>query len=86
MITKINGKSYQVYKDNDGVLRFKENNLLRKIVISQNIKITDIIKLYELDAISLMDLLDYYTGLGFTVGGVEELSFFQDLEFIKVIK
>ncbi len=83
MTIKVNGKPYEVYKDNDGIFRFKENNLLRKIIISQDIKITEIIKLYELDAITLMELLDYYTGLGYTVGGVEELSFFQDLEFIK---
>ncbi len=82
----INGKLYETYLDSEKILRFKENNLLRKIVISKDIKTSDIVKLCELEAISRMDLLDYYTGIGFTVSGVQELSFFEDYRFIKVVK
>jgi hypothetical protein len=28
-----------------------------------------------------MDLLDFYTGIGFTVSGLQEISFFEDYKF-----
>jgi hypothetical protein len=78
---KINGKIYETFKDNDGLERFKPNNLLLKMKINFDIKVSELVKLVELESITLMDLLDYYTGIGFSVGGVEELSFFEDYEF-----
>ena len=39
------------------------------------------VKLCELEAISLIDLLDWYTGTGMSVDGVMELSFFEELVF-----
>lgn len=79
----INNKIYETFEDNDGILRFKPNNLINKIHIHFEIKMSEMVKLLELEAISLMDLLDYYAGIGFTVGGVEELSFFEEYEFEK---
>ena len=78
---KINGKSYETFKDKDGVLRFKPNNLILKLKVNFDLKISEIIKLVELDAISMMDLLDFYTGIGFTVSGLQESSFFEDYKF-----
>lgn len=78
----INGKDYEVFKDKEGVLRFKPDNLINKLHIFYDIKASDLIKLVELDSISLEELLDYYAGIGFTVSGVEELSFFQDWDFV----
>ena len=54
---KINGKSYETFKDKDGVLRFKPNNLILKLKVNFDLKISEIIKLVELDAISMMDLI-----------------------------
>lgn len=79
----INNKIYETFEDSDGILRFKPNNLINKIHIHFEIKMSEMVKLLELEAISLMDLLDYYAGIGFTVGGVEELSFFEKYEFEK---
>jgi hypothetical protein len=31
-----------------------------------------------------MELLDFYAGIGFTVSGVEELSFFEEYDFEEV--
>lgn len=78
---RINGKEYETFKDNEGVERFKVNNLILKMKIHFDIKASEMVKLAELEAITLMDLLDYYTGTGMTVCGVEELSFFENFEF-----
>lgn len=78
---KINGKIYETFKDEEGVLRFKPNNLILKLKINFDLEMSEIIKLVELDAISLMDLLDFYAGIGFSVSGVEELSFFEKYDF-----
>lgn len=78
---KINGKEYETFKDQEGVERFKVNNLMLKMKIHFDIKASEMIKLAELDAITLMDLLDYYAGIGMSVCSVEELSFFEDFDF-----
>ena len=78
---RIAGSYYNIYKDSDGVERFKRNELVYKTKIEFSITASSMIKLFELEAISQLDLLDWYTGIGFTVSGVEELSFFADLEF-----
>jgi hypothetical protein len=77
---RINGKIYETFTD-EGVERFKLNNLISKMCINSEILTSDMIKLTELGAISLMDLFDYYAGIGFTVSGVQELSFFEDFNF-----
>jgi hypothetical protein len=81
---KINGKIYETLKDKEGVLRFKPNNLILKLKVNFDLKMSEIVKLVELEAISLMDLLDFYAGIGFTVSGVEELSFFEEYDFEEV--
>ena len=81
---KINEKVYETLIDNEGTERFKPNNLLFKIQISLDIQISELVKLFDLESITLMDLLDYYTGIGYSVSGVEELSFFEDYEFEKI--
>jgi hypothetical protein len=81
---KINGKIYETFKDSEGVLRFKPNNLINKLHINFEISMSDVVKLVELEAISLMDLLDYYCGIGFSVSGVEELSFFEEFDFEEI--
>jgi len=78
---KINGKEYETLKDQEGIERFKVNNLILKMKIHFDVKTSEMVKLVELEAITLMDLLDYYTGIGMSVCGVEELSFFEDFEF-----
>ena len=75
----INGKQYETVKDEEGTVRFKPNNLITKLRIMLDIKATQVLKMYELDAITQMDLLDYYAGNGHTLSGVLELSFFEDL-------
>lgn len=81
---KVNGKIYETFTDAEGVLRFKPNNLISKMRINFDLKISEIIKLVELESISLMDLLDYYTGIGTTVCGVKELGFFEELDFEEI--
>lgn len=78
---KVNGKIYETITGSDGIKRFKPSNLVNKIHIHYNIKASEIVKLVELDAISLMDLLDYYAAIGYSICGVEELSFFEEYEF-----
>jgi len=76
----INGQVFATFYDKEGILRFKPNNLILKMMISMDIKTSDIVKLYELESITDMDLLGYYAGIGFTVSGVLELSFFEHLQ------
>jgi len=78
---KINGKVYDTVIDSGNVLRFKPNNLINKIHIHFEIQMSEMVKLTELGAISLMDLLDYYTSIGSTVSSFEELSFFEEYNF-----
>jgi len=80
----VNEKKFETFKDEEGVERFKPNNLLQKIRIRFDLQISELIKLVELGAITKMELLDYYAGMGFTISGVQELSFFEDYEFIEV--
>lgn len=76
----INGKEYETFVDEHGTERFKPNNLIHKLYIDGMVNNTSrIVKLYELGAITQMDLLDYYAGIGMSVCGVEELSFFENL-------
>lgn len=76
----INGKEYETFVDEQGTERFKPNNLIHKLYIDGMIKNTNrVATLYQLDAISQMDLLDYYAGIGMSVCGVMELSFFENL-------
>lgn len=76
----INGKEYETFVDEHGTKRFKPNNLIHKLYIDGMVNNTSrIVKLYELGAITQMDLLDYYAGIGMSVCGVEELSFFENL-------
>lgn len=82
---KVNGKIYDTFKDEYKVLRFKPNNLINKLHYRFDIKTSEVVKLYQLGAITLMDLLDYYAGIGFTVCGVQELSFFEEFSF-EIIK
>lgn len=79
----IGGKKFELIRDTENVVRFKENNLIHKLKIHYDIKPTDMLKLCELGAITLMDLLDYYTGIGYTLSGVQELFFFDKLKFEK---
>lgn len=80
----INGKTYETFKDEFGFLRFKPNNLILKLKVNFDLNMSEIIKLVELEAINLMDLLDFYAGIGFTVSGVQELSFFEKYDFEEV--
>lgn len=75
----INGKEYETFIDEHGTERFKPNNLISKMRIQFDICATDMIRLYELGAISQMDLMDYYAGIGMSVCRVMELSFFENL-------
>lgn len=75
----INGKEYETFIDSEGTHRFKPNNLLLKLRIDLDISMAKVVRLYELDAITQMDLLDYYTGMGYSVAGVQELSLFENL-------
>lgn len=76
----INGKEYETFIDDNGTERFKPNNLLQKLYIDGMISnVSRVIKLYELGAISQMDLLDWYAGTGTSVCAVMELSFFENL-------
>lgn len=75
----INGKEYETFIDDNGSERFKPNNLISKMRIQFNIIASDMVRLYELDAITQMELLDYYAGIGMSVCGVMELSFFENL-------
>lgn len=81
---KINGKIYETFKDDNDVLRFKPNNLILKLKINFDFNVSEIVKLVELDAISLMDLLDFYAGIGFSISGVQELSFFEQYDFVYI--
>lgn len=83
---KVNGRIYETFIDEEGTRRFKPNNLIHKMKIGCKIQVTKLIELYELESITIMDLLDYYTGIGFTVSGVEELSFFEHLVFEEIIE
>ena len=48
----INGKQYETVKDEEGTVRFKPNNLITKLRIMLDIKATQVLKMYELDAIT----------------------------------
>ncbi len=78
---KINGKVYETFKDHEGVLRFKPNNLILKLKIHFELNMSEVVRLMYLGAITPIDLLDYYTGIGFAVSGVQELSFFKEFEW-----
>ena len=78
---RVNGVTYRTGRDESGVLRFEPNNLLLKMHIVFETKTSKIIMLYELGAISLRDLFDYYAGIGFMVDRVKELSFFEQYTF-----
>lgn len=82
---KVNGKIYETFEDEYKILRFKHNNLINKIFIRFQLKTSEIVKLFQMEAISRMDLLDYYAGIGFSVSGVQELSFFENYSF-EIIK
>lgn len=75
----INGKEYETFVDDNGSERFKPNNLIAKMRIQFSIKASDMVRLYALDSITQMELLDYYAGIGMSVGGVMELSCFDNL-------
>lgn len=81
---KINGKIYETFKDENNILRFKPNNLILKLKINFDLNVSEIVKLVELEAISLMDLLDFYAGIGFSISGVQELSFFEQYDFVYI--
>ena len=79
----INGKKFETFKDKEGYERFVPNNLIHKMRIHFETKASEMVRLATLEAITLMELLDWYTGIGFIVSGVEELSFFEEYEFIR---
>ncbi|MFA7307580.1 MAG: hypothetical protein WC026_13010 [Hyphomicrobium sp.] len=80
---KINGKVFETFKDEEGIERFKPNNLILNMKINFDIKVSELMKLVHLKSITLMDLLDYYAAIGFTVSGVQELSFFENYDFVR---
>jgi len=84
-VIKIHTTEYDTFIDEEGTERFKPDNLINKLRIDLDLSITRVIKLYDLGAINLYDLLKYFTAIGYTVSGVQELSFFEDLEFKRIV-
>lgn len=76
---EIGGKKYDTYIDENGVQRFEENPLLRKLVNLGKISLNDLAVEYEQGEFTQREYLEFYMSIGYSVDGIAELSMFKDL-------
>ena len=95
IVVKLNGKEYQTEMVN-GVQRFVPNPVVKKLLdknsnvyCSLGYRKFEELGLYSLNEISLdfyqgeftvEDMLDFYTQTGYSVSGMLDLSYFEDVE------
>lgn len=80
IIVKVGGKPYETVIDKDGVQRFKVNQLLSHLQTSGHIDLNQLAIDYQRGLFTQEEYLHFYMGLGYSVSGFSELSFFEDLE------
>lgn len=80
IVVKIGGKPFETIIDNDGVQRFKVNKLFDRLYKSGRIDLNQLAIDYQRGLFTQEEYLHFYLGLGYSVSGFSELSFFEDLE------
>ena len=81
---KINNKIYDTMLNDYGELICVPNNLVKKLILMFNIDVDGVMKLVELEAITLMDLMDFYIAKGHPIKSLQELHFFEKYDFILI--
>ena len=86
---KVGDRTFDTIIDNEGVQRFIANGVVRLIVdkmekdygwSGEPFNLNTLAQLYYHDKFTQDDYLTFYTMMGYSVCGLAELSFFQDLE------
>lgn len=80
IVVKVGGKPYETVIDKDGVQRFRINQLFNYLYKSGRIDLNQLATDYQCGLFTQEEYLHFYMGLGYSVSGFSELSFFEDLE------
>ena len=79
IIVKVGGKEYKTIVDEEGVQRFPENKLLC-YMSDEMIDLNKLAIAFQRGTFTQDEYLQFYMGIGYSVCGLSELSFFEDLE------
>lgn len=73
VVVKINGKKYETIVTEEGVQYFPTNKLIRYLVDSKQVSLQGLWDGFENGTYSMMELVEFYIGMGYTVLGLDEL-------------
>ena len=80
VIIKIGGKEYNTIIDSEGVQRFPTNKLFRHLVDEGMVNLNSLAVAYTRGLFSQEEFMMFCMGLGYSVSGFSDLSFFEELE------
>lgn len=80
ILVKIDGRLFETYIDSEGTQRFKGNSVIRHLYASGTIDVNALTIEYHNGKFANDDWLDFYAGLGYSVSGLMDLSFFAMLD------
>ncbi len=81
VIVTVGDVPYKTKIDKNGVQRFLVNKLLDHVT-EEYIDLNELCVAYCQKKFTQQEYLDFYTGIGYSVSGLSELSFFSDLDII----
>lgn len=79
-MVKFGEKEYPTYIDEYGVQRFYENSVIRHLRYTKAIDLNELSGDFFENKFTQIDFLEFNMALGYSVSGLAELSYFQDLE------
>jgi len=76
--------TYPAHKGEDGRIYAKANRIVRQYVNhakNRGLDLNDIAENYSNELYTLKEMLDFYMAIGYSLNGLEELSYFQFCNF-----
>lgn len=80
MFITVNGRLYATVYDNEGVQRYPENKLFVHLVDSGRVDLNELARDYLEGRFPQEEYLHFLMGLGYSVSGLCDLNWFEDLE------